>query len=111
MREIKYKALSKGKLYQCHACNFNNKTALIDVDGWHNPQWCTVEEFMQYTGLHDRLGKEIYEGDILKYQDLCNGIVTYYKAGFIQMINGIPEAIWKDCECIGNIYENKELLQ
>ena len=83
-------------------------------------------ELMQYTGLHDKNGKEIYEGDIVKVNG-WNGknIIKYYKewAGF-----GLDGSDWKmsyihtpfedsrkgfnvEYEVIGNIYDNPELLK
>lgn len=72
-------------------------------------------EIMQYIGLHDKNGKEIYEGDIVKIQDeLC--IVEYnYNAFCLKVIDQTKLYGWVDfivykCEVIGNIYENKNLL-
>jgi uncharacterized phage protein (TIGR01671 family) len=74
---------------------------------------------MQYTGLKDKDGKEIYEGDILKvWYDSVNEIgedsidVANFTVEWLYEDLGILE---NDCnegrvEIIGNIYENPELL-
>ncbi len=84
---------------------------------------------MQYTGLKDKNGKEIYEGDILRHYNEFASLGepkefvrevkwdTYYGAGWnfgLSYKDG--EKRWSypqpgDCEVIGNIYENPELLE
>jgi hypothetical protein len=68
-------------------------------------------ELMQYTGLKDKNGKEIYEGDILR-----NTLPLYKTQETKQIVSwkiykyyGIDN--WKQCEVIGNIYENPELIK
>jgi hypothetical protein len=69
-------------------------------------------EFMQFTGLLDKNGKDIYEGDILlKYQPqtgLRMGISVVEWHNHSSRFAGISYTF--DMEVIGNIYENKELL-
>lgn len=75
----------------------------------------------EYTGLHDKNGREIYEGDVLdiglRNQDGKPVIapVSYetYAAGYVldNGGNGIWQRLTEDCEVIGNIFENPELLE
>ena len=65
----------------------------------------------QFTGLHDKNGKEIYEGDIV-----TDGVGKYKIIYDLKLAGYQPYCIFRDdpenyCEVIGNIYENPELTQ
>ena len=76
---------------------------------------------MQYTGLKDKNGKEIYEKDILNMtyhgsvsivKPEIKGVVGFERCSFIIEENGISLGkIGRSLEVIGNIYENPELLE
>lgn len=71
--------------------------------------------FMQYTGLKDKNGKEIYEGDICKYREDTKGQIRFEDGCFWFDCNDWSEPIYIfsawEFEIIGNIHENKELLE
>lgn len=73
-------------------------------------------ELMQYTGLKDKNGKGIYEGDIVKasYRNTPQVVEWIAKYAGFSIGGAMPErpvnSDFTDWEIIGNIYENPELL-
>jgi len=112
MREIKFRVWD-GINYMSNPFTLNDlqsKTLQFTTD-------CVV---MQFTGLTDKNGKEVYEGDIIQWPHLKGHdipvIVYFNDSEFVfvgKPINPQSETeSWLDnkCEVIGNIYENPELL-
>jgi len=73
----------------------------------------------QYTGLKDKNGKEIYEGDILKDSSKSIVEVKWLRLGVWNICPLTDKKEWQKtiirnfnkCEVVGNIYESKELIK
>ena len=69
---------------------------------------------MQYTGLKDKNGKDIYEGDIFTITtgEEETNIVEFYNGEYFLLDHGLNLSKWNnDGKVIGNIYENPELVK
>ncbi len=85
----------------------------------HSSPEMAICEFMQYTELKDKNGKEIYEGDVVVYEfnnrtyriEFLNGEFLLRRK-FKNIENKVFDEVdyGKEIEIIGNIYENPELL-
>lgn len=99
----------------------------LSLDGrWYINGECQKFELMQFTGLSDKNGKEIYAGDLYQvaknaiYQvKYCEGGISdfeWYGGMFIlysteELFFPFDDFSMKTGEVIGNIYENPELIK
>ena len=113
MRELKFRAWLKNIKKMTDVTWFSDKE--VNCNYVPLPKRDDVI-LMQFTGLKDISGKEIYEGDIIKHPDaLCYCVITYEdtQAEFMALDDenmGYSISYDMDLDVIGNIYENFNLL-
>ena len=113
----------EGKVMYYDVYPFKDDTLLLSYDEISFDE-VTASDFilMQSTGLFDMYDKEIFDGDVLKTSDgelakvVWNKYLGCWEARFIDEIVDLSEVAdikynRSDCEVVGNIYENLELLE
>lgn len=131
-REIKFRAWDKDRevmIGRAYPNNWEN-----NKDEWYADiaymDLCGIESFngssrytlMQYTGLHDKSGKEIFEGDVVNVAHYADPVIVFWSEPHAQFRFGrrgaatqIDKTDWlfdtDSIEVIGNVHENPELLK
>ena len=124
VREIKFRGKRKDNGEWVYGWLVNNRWGdyAIELKLSHNLFIVHEDTIGQYTGLKDKNGREIYEGDILR-KELKDEVVHYlvdfgnwqYPSSFI-LVYKHPYQVFllkhtDDLEVIGNIHDNPELLE
>lgn len=127
MREIKFRAWRKAEKTMHEVWGVTPIAVCTNEGASMPPLYEPIERFapvMQYTGLNDKKGTEIYEGDVVDIQHPCwseKCLVEFSNGSFIfRGLNGLSKDVivpgytfmretW-EIVVLGNIYENPELL-
>lgn len=140
MRELKFRYICKdmlGRTFTFVKTIEEMERAELNINTYGRIQEIVSRD--QYTGLKDKNGKEIYEGDIIEFQydtgyskEITKGIIEFgeYYAGqndwgniktvgfYVQQIDVCIRQEWNMCDnqiregkIIGNIYKNPELAE
>ena len=123
----RYRAWIKSLKWMCDVTNISFDSKFVDICQQGDTERCTemsVEfdeiKLMQSTGLKDKNGKEIFEGDIVKMAKDVYSKPTYYEVvrhrGGAYRLESKQHGceLWlrhTECEVVGNVYENKELME
>ena len=134
MREHKFRGYAKEIKLLCDVSfvDFELKIVRLDVGKLKDTEWCYQDEYnfddielLEYTGLKDKRGVEIFVGDIVRqkypHQDKAGDVIQHKTIRFLDEL-GCFGAVYKDdfnwtgmeehkeFTIIGNIYQNGDLL-
>ena len=125
MRDIKFRAFDKDlkRILKVKEIDFEYRIVTLEISELSIKKILFEDvELLQYTGLKDKNGKEVYEGDVFIHNNHKFEVV-WDSTRFIGLDNNrsgkgyccYVDSHYKDgsssIEVIGNIYENPELLE
>jgi uncharacterized phage protein (TIGR01671 family) len=128
VREIKFRAWNKKHKIMSQSFSFSSFdgnvfcdwAAITNDELWHSKDM----DIMQYTGLKDKNGKKVFEGDIIGYSDKkgivrfteyddneCHRVFRHF--GYLVNNDTLPDVVdeLENGSVIGNIYENPEIMK
>ena len=122
MRDIKYRAWDKREntMRDVAVLHFTKGGKVNSIEYWKTPSELKSYHvrnlvLMQYTGLVDKHGNQIFEGDIVRYFKNELAVIVCQNGGV-----DIRSLSWRECEppqrrlgeieVIGNVYQNKDLI-
>ena len=123
MREVEFKAKRKDNGKWVYGSLLANNDKYYICKSYEEESYgfyfieITLETIGQYTGLKDKNGKKIYEGDIVKafyFEKEVIGKIEFIYGTFALTNSDISDNqlfIFEKLEVIGNIYDNPELLE
>ncbi|EEO2018254.1 hypothetical protein G6K79_000089 [Listeria monocytogenes] len=130
MSEIEFrgKRIDNGEWVYGNLMQFEDSATFIFADERKGASTLTYAHFIinnmhaidektidQYTGLKDKNGKKIFEGDVgWDEHNECYGIVKFEEGKFLYVWENIAEDLWEVADSIeiyGNIHENPDLLE
>lgn len=123
MHEIKVRAWYKPykQMCQVESLRFDGNgvyTAVLIEESFYDRRIVEADEIVieQYTGLKDKNGTDIYEGDILiddTGEPVEYWVVKFADGGFVGECAGVAESLFEltNLEVVGNIHEDSELVE
>lgn len=129
MREIKFRYWTGDRMIQVRRLTFNDDEFIVEGEGVVH--YANAGSLLQFTGLHDKNGLEIYESDIVRvsadgksYVSVVIGPDSEYPAFDLDskyipdqwyydanVLSTIATGEFEEMEVIGNVHQNPELLK
>lgn len=115
-RDVVFRAWDGNKMLE-NVIPINTNTVITDIQGFPDNMQavgCIVESIMQESGLKDKNGKDVYEDDVVVFEDGTNDLIVWNDEFQFHtnsnLDNSQSDFAESELEIIGNIHENPELL-